>query len=503
MIGSNPSSSAVVPLWLKQRALLTPDRTAYETEIEKLTFKELDQTVRQLAAALEQKGVRAGENIAVLQENTLEMVATQHALMYIGSVCLPLNIRLSAAELTEQVSDSDSHFLIADSANAGKSIDVCESCSCTMLPIDELKAAPVTGEPRLKDEIRLNDPCTIIYTSGTTGRPKGVVLTYGNHWWNANASLINLGLRADDEWLCSVPLFHVSGLSIMMKNVIYGMPVYLFRHFDPESINKQILNGKVTHISVVASMLQRLFAVLNGKVFPASLRCVLLGGGPIPDELLRLCLKQQVPVYQTYGLTETASQCVTLPPEYMTAKIGSAGKPLFPLQISILKGDHPAAAGEPGEIMVKGPTVFSHYLNHPDATSNAFSNGWLHTGDIGYLDRDGFLFVLDRRKDLIISGGENVYPAEIESVLRDDPNIVRAGVIGIADPDWGHIPVAFVCAGDPEKFSESRLIAYCRQRLAHYKVPKHIFLIDTMPENASHKILRRKLYAKLPKHYLR
>ncbi|WP_033403886.1 o-succinylbenzoate--CoA ligase [Sporolactobacillus vineae] len=487
-----------MPVWLKQRALLTPDRVAYETENRKLTFRELDRTVRRLAAALEQHGVQAGSHVAVLQENTLEMVAAQHALIYIGAVCVPLNVRLSAAELTDQVTDSQSQFLIDDSADAGKAGDVRESAGCTVLRIDELMAEPMTGEPMLKDDIFLNDPCTIIYTSGTTGRPKGVVLTYGNHWWNANASLINLGLRRDDEWLCSVPLFHVSGLSIMMKNVIYGMPVYLFRHFDPEKANEQILKGTVTHISVVASMLQRMFAALNGHVYPASLRCALLGGGPIPGELLRLCQAQHVPVYQTYGLTETASQCVTLPPEYMTSKIGSAGKPLFPLKIRIVSGAHPAAAKEPGEILVKGPTVFSHYLNRAEATRDAFTDGWFHTGDIGYLDEDGFLFVLDRRKDLIISGGENVYPAEVESVLRDDPNVVRAGVIGVADPDWGHVPVAFVCVGAPEKFSETALIAWCRQRLAHYKVPKRIFLIEAMPENASHKILRRKLYAKLP-----
>lgn len=487
-----------MPVWLRQRALLTPDRLAYETETEKLTFKELDWTVRRIAAVLEQKGVQAGAHVAVLQENTLEMVAAQHALMYIGAVCVPLNVRLSKAELTDQVTDSRSHFLIADSACAGKAGEIRESADCTVLRIDGLMAEPVADEPQLKDDIFLNDPCTIIYTSGTTGHPKGVVLTYGNHWWNANASLINLGLRRNDEWLCSVPLYHVSGLSILMKNVIYGMPVSLFRHFDPEKANEQILNGTVTHISVVASMLQRMFTALDGQAYPSSLRCVLLGGGPIPNVLLRRCQAQHVPVYQTYGLTETASQCVTLPPEYMTAKIGSAGKPLFPVQIKIMTGDHEAAAKEPGEILVKGPTVFRHYLNRPEATREAFTEDWFRTGDIGYLDQDGFLFVLDRRKDLIISGGENVYPAEVESVLRDDPNVVRAGVIGVADPDWGHVPVAFVCVSDPQKFSEPALIAWCRQQLAHYKVPKRIFSIEKMPENASHKILRRKLYAKLP-----
>lgn len=483
-----------MPLWLHQRALLTPERIAYETEDSRLTFHELDQSARQLAWLLSSKGIAEGSHVAVLQENTLNFVRIQHALMYLHAICVPLNLRLATRELSFQLSDCAAGFLIADSATYEKAQQA--NTNCQLLTIEQLleEETDTLPQPMLQREINLNDPCTIIYTSGTTGRPKGVVLTYGSHWWNANASLINLGLRETDEWLCCVPLFHVSGLSILIKNVIYGMPVFLCRHFHAADVLQQILAGKISHISLVASMLQR---VLDGAVlehFPETFRCVLLGGGPVPPILLKRCLERQIPVYQTYGMTETASQCVTLPPEYMQAKAGSAGKALFPLQIQIDSGTRPAEAGEPGEILVKGPTVFSHYLNREDATRDAFTDGWFRTGDIGYLDADGFLFVLDRRKDLIISGGENIYPAEVEAVLRLDPNVTGAGVIGIPDPDWGQKPIAFVTVHRSDAFDADDLIALCRSHLAHYKVPKQVILRDELPENAAHKLLRRKLY---------
>ncbi|MFX3617685.1 MAG: o-succinylbenzoate--CoA ligase [Sporolactobacillus sp.] len=487
----------MMPLFLHQRAQLTPERLAYLTEDRQLNFRELDQLARRFAASLADRGVHSGETIAVLQENSIAFVLTQHALMYLGAVCVPLNLRLTAEELTSQVRDSTCSQLITDSANQEKAERIIAASACRLLMTRELIAESNRAEkrpnPSLRQEVCLDEPCTIIYTSGTTGHPKGVVLTYGNHWWNANASLINLGLRQEDVWLCCVPLFHVSGLSILMKNVIYGMPVFLCRRFIPEQINERIFKGQVTHVSLVASTLQRVLDCSEDDPFPSSFRCVLLGGGPVPSILSRRCLERNIPVYQTYGMTETASQCVTLPPEYMITKAGSAGKPLFPLQLRIMSDAQEASSGEPGEIQIKGPTVFNHYLNRDQATREAFTDGWFRTGDIGYRDADGFLFVLDRRQDLIISGGENVYPAEVESALRLDPNVTGAGVIGIADEQWGQVPVAFVSMHWPDQFSETVLIKACRKHLAGYKVPKHIRLIDQIPENASHKVLRRKL----------
>jgi O-succinylbenzoic acid--CoA ligase len=488
---TNPS----MPQWLSQRARLTPDRIAFETEDAQLTFKQLLARVCQAASELRSAGVHPADHVASLQGNTLTCAVTVHALMMLGAVMVPLNTRLSVDELAVQIQDSDCPILITDQKYEQKASQVSAQINCALIHAEKwVGCEPVPDD--FDKEIQLGNPCTIIFTSGTTGHPKGVVLTYGNHWWNANASLINLGLSPDDKWLCCVPLFHVSGLSILMKSVIYGMPVYLQEKFDPQRVNQLIMDSGITHISVVSSMLQRMMDTLGAQnAYPKTLRCVLLGGGPVPEVLLHRCLDLQIPIYQTYGMSETASQAVTLPPEYMLEKAGSAGQPLFPLQVRISA----AVPNEPGEILIKGPTVFSHYLNNPEATHEAFDGEWFHSGDIGYLDEDGFLFVLDRRKDLIISGGENVYPAEIESVLNGCDGISRAGVIGIPDTQWGHVPIAFVSLKECANFSESELINECKQHLASYKVPKRIFTLAQLPENASHKLLRRKLYEEYEK----
>lgn len=486
-------SGLSMPQWLAQRAQLTPNRLALETKHERLTFRQLYARVRQTASSIQALGIRPLAHVASLQANTLTCAVITHALMMTGAVMVPLNTRLSEDELTQQLQDSECSILITDQTYYDQAVKVRARIGCTVLPAAELEQQEMPLA-EFNPEVRLDDPCTVIFTSGTTGRPKGVVLTNGNHWWSANASLINLGMSPSDQWLCCVPLFHVSGLSILMKSVIYGMPVYLCEKFSPETVNQLIISGGITHISVVASMLQRMIDQLGENTYPESLRCVLLGGGPVPEQLLQRCLDQQMPIYQTYGMSETASQAATLPPEYMLEKAGSAGKPLFPIQIRISLNEHEAAPREPGEIMVKGPTVFSHYLNNAEATKKAFDNEWFRTGDIGYLDEDGFLFVLDRRKDLIISGGENIYPAEVESFLNGCAAIRGAGVIGVPDKKWGQVPVAFVRLKEGATFSETDLIASCKVHLAAYKVPKRIFAIDELPENAAHKLVRRKLY---------
>ncbi|MCL1631357.1 o-succinylbenzoate--CoA ligase [Sporolactobacillus sp. CPB3-1] len=483
-----------MPQWLAQRAQLTPERMAIETKQERLTFRQLFARACCAASALRTAGVQPDDLVASLQSNTVDCVVTIHALMLIGAVMVPLNTRLSTEELSRQIRDCGRPLVITDQDNLSKAARASERGGSVVLRAEALTHSHTDQETVIKD-IQLNRPCTVIFTSGTTGHPKGVVLTSGNHWWNANASLINLGLSADDQWLCCVPLFHVSGLSILMKSVIYGMPIYLMKKFDPERVNHLLLSGNISHISVVASMLRRMLDVLGPKRYSNTLRCILLGGGPVPAAMLQYCLDRRMPIYQTYGMSETASQAVTLPPEYMREKAGSAGKPLFPIQIRIDKDGQAAAPGEPGEILIKGPTVFSHYLNNKEATEEAFDDYWFHSGDIGRIDEDGFLFVLDRRKDLIISGGENVYPAEIESVLSGCKGIRRAGVIGIPSPEWGRVPIAFVSLNEGAHFSESELIAACNAQLAGYKVPRRIFVLNELPENAAHKLLRRKLHA--------
>ncbi len=484
----------IMPNWLEQRSFLTPDRIAFITKNESVTFKKLYECVQIRAKQLVNLGVEAGNKIGVLSSNSLEMVVIYHALIAVRAVAVPLNTRLNQSELGFQLDDCGANVLLYEEAFSSKAETIdTKSANVLKVSFEELAQSEMS-EKELFKEIIMDDPHAIIYTSGTTGFPKGVVLTYNNHWWSAIGSALNLGLEMTDKWLACVPLFHVSGLSILMKNVIYGMSVHLFRSFDPGEVNKTIIDEKITMLSVVATMLQALLKDLEEKRYPSSFRCMLLGGGPAPAVILENCRDKQIPVYQTYGLTESASQIVTLSPEYMLKKLGSAGKPLFPAQIKIMIGQDQAKSNEPGEILIKGPNVTKEYFNRSEATAGTIKNGWLATGDIGYLDEEGFLYVLDRRKDLIISGGENIYPAEIEAALMHHPFVEEAGVIGIEDSKWGQVPAAFVKLKDHKhEVAESDIIAFAEENLAGYKTPKRVFFVDHLPRNASNKLLRREL----------
>ncbi|AMV12050.1 2-succinylbenzoate-CoA ligase [Geobacillus thermoleovorans] len=482
-----------MPNWLKQRAFLTPERIAVSDGRRTKTFAELYEAAAVWARRLAQAGVKEGDIVALLMKNRIEMIEIIHALFFLGARVLLQNVRLTSYELGWQLDDSGARLAIADEELAG-SLDG----DGRVLTVGAVAALPEV-DVSLKETCDLEEVATIMYTSGTTGTPKGVLQTYGNHWWSAVGSALNLGLHERDCWLAAVPLFHISGLSIAMRSVIYGMPMRLQTSFDPKEANAWIMRGDVTIMSVVAAMLQRMVAELGEARYPDTFRCMLLGGGPAPRPLLEACKEKGIPVYQTYGMTETASQIATLAPEYSLTKLGSAGKPLFPAELCILKDGKPAAPHEAGEIVVKGPNVTKGYWQRPEATAQAIRGGWFFTGDIGYLDEDGFLYVLDRRSDLIISGGENVYPAEVEAVLLSHPDVEEAGVTGVENETWGQVPYAFVRLKRGASPDEAALRAFCRERLAKYKVPARIYFVDELPRNAAQKLLRRELKRLIPK----
>ncbi|EKP95498.1 o-succinylbenzoate--CoA ligase [Thermaerobacter subterraneus] len=622
-----------MPDWLHRQAELQPDGLALlvagdpaSTRDERCwTFAELDAAATALAERLRAAGVRPGQTVAVLAANEPGYVVLIHAVIRAGAVLVPLNVRLTPAELAWQVADSGAGWLIygqgfgetaaavaahpssepaqanrAPSGSkgrpcllslAGLASDLLMAGAATQGPVQAPcatasaggatttsagpTAPPSTGDTGaaavpasaavpstastagLPAAIDLAAPHCIIYTSGTTGRPKGAVLTYGNHFWSAVQSALNLGLHRDDRWLCCVPLFHVSGLSIVFRSAIYGIPMVLHRRFDPAAVNASIERHRVTVISVVATMLQRMLDERGPRPYPEHLRCVLLGGGPAPRPLLEACAARGIPVVQTYGMTETASQFATLAPADALRKLGSAGKPLFFNRLRIVdERGRDLPPGQVGEIAVQGPTVSPGYHRRPDATSRAWRDGWFHTGDLGYMDEEGYLYVADRRDDLIISGGENVYPAEVEAVLLAHPAVEEAGVVGVPDPEWGQVPVAVVRlraphldaapgaglgsggdavpeagrtpvpARDPERsrasapvlaaqpsrygspapdparppspVTEEALLRFCAERLARYKVPRRVlFTSEPLPRTASGKLQRHVLRQRL------
>ncbi|MBM7570906.1 o-succinylbenzoate--CoA ligase [Aquibacillus albus] len=487
-----------MPHWLDKRADLTPHEIAIEDSVGPLTFEQLQRYSKMMAKKLANVGVLEGDHVAIFSNNSADYPCALYALSYLGAVAVLINTRLSPKEIAYQLNDAEVSLLFTSSemhdvskrviAKADKDIELR---AIEALIIEKEKQVP------LKEEINLNDLFTIVYTSGTTGSPKGVMHTYGNHWWSAVSSALNLGLNEKDKWLAALPLFHVGGLSILMKSVIYGMPVYLLDKFDVEQVHDAIMNKQVTSASVVAVMLERLMERLDGSHYPETFRCMLLGGGPAPKPLLEKAKAARIPVYQTYGMTETSSQIVTLSPQYALTKLGSAGKALFPAQLKIVNeggSEQPAMCA--GEILVKGPMVTGGYYQNSEANKQAFQQDWLATGDIGYLDEEGFLYVLDRRKDLIISGGENVYPAEVESVLLEMDGIKEVGVVGKEDDAWGQVPVAFVVKSE-EAVTDDQIINHCHLHLAKFKVPKAVYFVDSLPRNASNKLLRTKLVDRL------
>ncbi|CEI81516.1 MULTISPECIES: o-succinylbenzoate--CoA ligase [Oceanobacillus] len=473
--------STVIPHWLDKQADLSPDETAVEwKDGTTVTFSQLAENSREKARKLAAADVTKGDHVAVLSGNSIEMIETIHACSYLGAVAVLLNMRLTAFERKQQMEDAEVTLLVAEAEEEA----LTEIKQLTFEKLNQLKASP---HMQLLEEIELSDVFTMMYTSGTSGFPKAVQHTYENHWWSATSSSLNFGKHNDDKWLIPLPLFHVSGLSTMLKGIIYGMPIYLLEKFDVEDVHDAIMNKEVTIASVVTVMLQRLVSYLGESSYPESFRCMLLGGGPAPESLLQQTKAKQIPVFQSYGMTETASQIVTLSPRDALRKVGSAGKPLFPAQLKI-RGQQ---ANEVGEILVKGPMVTPGYYNRPEANEKSFLNGWLATGDVGYLDEEGFLYVVDRRSDLIISGGENIYPSEIENILLQIEGIREAGVTGLTDKEWGEIPVAFVVTD--KMITKEEILSFLKDKLARYKHPKEIHYMDQLPRNAANKLVRQAL----------
>ncbi|MFD1040181.1 o-succinylbenzoate--CoA ligase [Virgibacillus byunsanensis] len=479
--------SETIPHWLTKQAFLAPNKTAIELENgDTISFLELKERSMRFAKQLAQTGISKGDHVGILSTNNVSMVVAIHSLSYLGAVSVMLNTRLTKQELDYQVRDADVTTVLT--SEQFKEINFSIPVK-SFFEIEQYLEKPI----KLQSVMNLEDTFTIIYTSGTTGFPKGVIHTIGNHWWSSIGSALNLGLDHKDKWLAVLPIFHVGGLSIFIRSVIYGIPVYLVEKFDEKVVHEAILTKGVTIVSVVTVMLHRLGEYLGDNRYPDSFRCMLLGGGPAPKPLLEKAKVQHIPVFQSYGMTETSSQIVTLSPSDALEKLGSSGKPLFPAQLKI---DGPK--GDIGEIMVKGAMVTSGYYKNPKATDIAITDGWLSTGDLGFEDKDGFLYVVDRRKDLIISGGENVYPSEIESVLMEMEGINEVGVVGRKDNLWGQVPVAFIVLKDRSVYQDDILV-FAEKRLAKYKIPKQIFFVDELPRNASNKLVRAKLENMLDK----
>ncbi len=470
--------TAGMPDWLWHRAGATPDAEALVADGRRLTYRELDGLAAAFAGALVELGIVGGDRIALIANNSLEFAVAVHGVARAGATLVPVNTRLVPSEIAGQLARVRPAVVVADGANFERSRE-----ATTAAGIANPLELPLSGRP-IADPVVLHhaaDPLCIIHTSGTTGAARGAVLTYGNFWASAAGSAYNLGVMPGDRWLACMPLFHVGGLSILLRSAIYGTSALIHPGFDEERVAASLHDDRVTLLSVVATMLQRILDC-DDRPAPAHLRAVLVGGGPVPPALLERALDRGYPVVQTYGLTEATSQVTTLAPGDARRHLGFAGKPLVTTRLRV-----DASPGEPGEILVAGPIVMAGYFEDREATGKAIRDGWLHTGDIGLLDEDGFLQVLDRRDDLIVSGGENVYPAEVEAALLAHPAVTAAAVVGVTDPAWGQAVYAAV-VGNP--LPEAEMREWLRAHLAGYKVPRRVVSVESLPTTASGKIQR-------------
>lgn len=491
------ASLPVTTDWLRARAAASPEATALLIGGRNWRFGALDRLVSHLCSRLRAEGVGVGTHVGVLMPNSLAAVAHVFALARLGAVLVPLNTRLTAAELAWQMERADCALLVCAPSLEARARAAVGACPLLVAPeeaeafeqwLGNQPALPPSLEAGLSPDARQ----AIVFTSGTTGYAKGAIITFTNHLWSAVGSAFRLGVLPDDRWLVCLPLYHVGGLAILFRSCLYGTAVVLHNGFDVEAVRRSLATEAITLISLVPTMLQRLLhEKLTGSGAPR-LRLALLGGAALTPDLAEAARRAGIPVATSYGLTEAASQVATRLPSEGPAKPGSAGRPLLFTRVAVVGEDErELPPGEIGEIVVAGPTVMAGYYGDPEATAAALRGGRLHTGDLGYVDGDGDLWVLDRRGDLIVSGGENVYPAEVERVLREHPAVAQACVVGLPDAAWGQRVAAAVTLRQPGQVTEEALLAFTRERLAGYKQPRLLLFADELPQTSSGKIQRR------------
>lgn len=463
--------------WLANRASATPERLAIITPTQQITYKTLNSQVRQTLIQWQSKGICAGDTVAILPQNDLQTVVNIWAIVTLGATLLPINTRLTRAEIDFQLQLAQCQWLIQNN-------DIQQYTA----KIEQVITPSVTTH-------RL----AILFTSGTSGTPKAAILSPKSFFYSALASAYHAGTLPSDRWLCVLPLYHVGGLSILFRCCLYGATVALMPSFDAHLVNQQLAQQPIKLVSLVPTMLYRMLELNPSPATFQSLRLILLGGAAPSDELIEQALSYDLPVAMTYGLTEACSQVATALPSTIAQKGATVGHPLPFMNVSIMNEQGVLLpAGQAGEITVSSPALMEGYLNDPQATEKAIRNGNLYTGDMGYLDEDGDLWVLQRRSDLIISGGENIYPTEIEQVLTTHPTIKEACVVGIPHPEWGQqVAAMIVCT---KQVTIEQIQTFCSDKLARYKLPRKIVVVPELPLTASGKVARKTIAEMLITH---
>ncbi len=496
---------------LEHHARRTPDKPIAVFGDDVVTYQGMADWAAMLAGGLDQRGVSAGDVVGLLSYNSTEFLATIFAANYLGAIAMPINWRLAAPEVRFILDHSQARALVCDDAL----IDLANEATHDMPDLVRVCVSieSVDGWGRFADLADSPRPARahaegdalhrLMYTSGTTGRPKGVMITHANLAWKNYAHITEFGFTGADIGLACGPLYHVGALDLVTTTMIAaGATTVIHRVFDAELVVAEIERSRVTTVWAAPAMVRAILDVPGIATRDLSSVRVLIAGGekmPIPFiERLRATFPAAW-FADAYGLTETVSGDTFLDRDSTVSKLGSVGRPCQYLELDIWD-EHGAsvAPGERGEIVLRGPKVFTGYWRDPDATSAAFAGGWFHTGDIGLTDDDGYVYIVDRLKDMIVSGGENIASSEIERVLYEHESVVEVAVVGRPDDRWGEVPVAYVVLRADATATPDKLIEHCRAQLAKFKVPKDVLFVDALPRNPSGKILKRELRDRTP-----
>ncbi|TDC40311.1 long-chain fatty acid--CoA ligase [Micromonospora sp. KC213] len=486
--------------WTARRDRKTPHRVAVVHQDREWTYRQLHERVLRLAHGLRALGVTRGDRVAYLGPNHPAFLETLFAAGTLGAVFVPLNTRLAGPEIADHLADSDSRVLVYAPEQAAV-VDAMRE----RLTVAHLVALADDYEPLLArssaepvdEPVSLADPCIIMYTSGTTGRAKGAMLTHGNITWNSINVLVDADLAGDEVTLVVAPLFHTAGLNMTcLPTLLKGGRVLLEPVFDPERTLDLIAARQVTFMFAVPAMFNTLASLPRWPSADlSSLRTLMCGGAPVPDATIRAYLARGLTFIQGYGMTEAAPGVLLLDRSEVLAKAGSAGVPHFFTDVRVVRPDlTDCPPGEKGEVIVQGPNVMAGYWGQPEATARAFAEGdWFRSGDVAVTDDDRYAYIVDRIKDMIISGGENIYPAEVENVLVSHPAVAEAALIGVPDEKWGEVGLAFVVLHPGAQAGEEDLHGYLHGRIAKYKIPKSFRFVDELPRNATGKLLKSRL----------
>ena len=480
--------------WLERRAEIAPEEVAIRFEGGEHSWAALDRQMRRMAGALAELGVASGDRVAHLGYNSPLFLVLLFACARLGAILVPLNWRLAAPEHRVILADAEPALLLYEAEFAEHAARLG---AARALGLAELAAALAAAPERAADPASSYDaPVLVVYTSGTTGRPKGAVLTQSALLWNAVNSTLMHDLTSGDHVLTTLPMFHVGGLNIQTLPALHaGARVTLHRRFDPAATLAAIATARPSLTVLVPTQLAALIEhPLWLETDLGSLRAITTGSAIVPKPLIEAIHARGVPVIQVYGSTETAPIAIYQTARDAFASVGSCGKPALHCQARIVDSEgRDVASGQRGEILIRGPNLMTGYWRNPEASAAALAGGWFHTGDIGHVDGRGDYWIDERKNDMIISGGENIYPAEIEAILLEDSRIAEAAVVARPDPRWGEVPVAVVVRRADAVLAAAEVLALFQDRIARFKHPRDIVFAAELPKNAIGKVLRYRL----------